>query len=417
MEKTDKYIKLIKEYSKNNYLKVTRPPKGRLNHPYLVPGADCYGSQLWDWDSWLTDIGISQIMSDNGEDKAFYSECEKGCIRNFVQNTDEYGRMPILVMPDKIMPSFDEDGITNIHKPCFVQHMAFITKENGDDAEWAREYLPAAKRFLEYYFDNFRHESTGLFFWQDDFAIGVDNDPCTFYRPLRSSASIYLNCLMYKELKAMYYLLNCLGEDADIYKKAADNLKSAVNEHMWDERNGFYYSVDLNLLPIEPDKFLHSGMPRHWDCVIERIDVWSGFMAMWAGIADEKRAERMVYENMLENRTFNAGYGVRTLSKLEKMYCIAESCNPSCWLGPIWGISNYMCFRALVDYGFDKEARELAEKTICMHGRAIEENGAMYEYYHPDTGTGVSNLGFQSWNFLVNNMIAWYEGRNVVKEF
>ena len=325
--------------------------------------------------------------------------------------------MPILIKPDEIMPMFEADNVTNIHKPCFVQHMAFITKENGGDAEWAREYLPAAKKFLQYYFENFKHEKTGLFFWQDDFAIGVDNDPCTFFRPPKSSASVYLNCLMYKELKAMEYVLDCLGENSEIYKKAAQNLKNAVNEHMWDERNGFYYSVDLNLMPIESDKALHSGMPRHWDCVIERIDVWSGFTAMWAGIADRERAERMVYENMLDTRTFNAEYGVRTLSKLEKMYCIVESGNPSCWLGPIWGISNYICFRSLVKFGYTDEARKLVEKTVLMHGRAIEQSGEMYEYYHPDTGEGVSNRGFQSLNFLVNNMIAWYEGRRVIKEF
>ena len=417
MQKIDKYIKLIKEYSRDNCLKVTRQPEGRLKFPYLVPGANCYESQLWDWDSWLTDIGISQIMYDNDMDKSSYAECENGCIRNFAINTDSRGRMPILIKPDEIMPMFESDNATNIHKPCFVQHMAFITKENGGDAEWAREYLPATKRFLKYYFENFRHEKTGLFFWQDDFAIGVDNDPCTFFRPPKSSASVYLNCLMYKELKAMEYVLDCLGENSEIYKKAAENLKNAVNEHMWDERNGFYYSVDLNLMPIESDKALHSGMPRHWDCVIERIDVWSGFTAMWAGIADRERAERMVYENMLDTRTFNAEYGVRTLSKLEKMYCIVESGNPSCWLGPIWGISNYICFRSLVKFGYTDEARKLVEKTVLMHGRAIEQSGAMYEYYHPDTGEGVSNRGFQSWNFLVNNMIAWYEGRRVIKEF
>ena len=215
----------------------------------------------------------------------------------------------------------------------------------------------------------------------------------------------------------MEYVLDCLGENSEIYKKAAENLKNAVNEHMWDERNGFYYSVDLNLMPIESDKALHSGMPRHWDCVIERIDVWSGFTAMWAGISDRERAERMVYENMLDTRTFNAEYGVRTLSKLEKMYCIVETGNPSCWLGPIWGISNYICFRSLVKFGYTDEARKLVEKTVLMHGRAIEQSGAMYEYYHPDTGEGVSNRGFQSWNFLVNNMIAWYEGRRVIIEF
>lgn len=417
MQKIEKYIRLIKEYSRDNCLKVTRQPEGRLKFPYLVPGANCYESQLWDWDSWLTDIGISQIMYDNDMDKSRYSECENGCIRNFAINTDSEGRMPILIKPDEIMPMFEADNVTNIHKPCFVQHMAFITKENGGDAEWAREYLPAAKKFLQYYFENFKHEKTGLFFWQDDFAIGVDNDPCTFFRPPKSSASVYLNCLMYKELKAMEYVLDCLGENSEIYKKAAQNLKNAVNEHMWDERNGFYYSVDLNLMPIESDKALHSGMPRHWDCVIERIDVWSGFMAMWAGIADRERAERMVYENMLDTRTFNAEYGVRTLSKLEKMYCIVESGNPSCWLGPIWGISNYICFRSLVKFGYTDEARKLVEKTVLMHGRAIEQSGAMYEYYHPDTGEGVNNRGFQSWNFLVNNMIAWYEGRRVIKEF
>lgn len=417
MQRIEKYIQLIKEYSKDNCLKVARQPQGRLKFPYLVPGANCYESQLWDWDSWLTDIGISQIMYDNDMDKSGYSECENGCIRNFAINTDSEGRMPILIKPEEIMPSFEDGNITNMHKPCFVQHMAFITKENGGDAEWAREYLPAAKRFLQFYFENFKHEKTGLFFWQDDFAIGVDNDPCTFFRPPKSSASVYLNCLMYKELKAMEYVLDCLGENVQIYKNVAQNLKNAVNEHMWDERNGFYYSVDLNLLPIESDKALHSGMPRHWDCVIERIDVWSGFMAMWAGIADRERAERMVHENMLDIRTFNAEYGVRTLSKLEKMYCVVESGNPSCWLGPIWGISNYICFRSLVKFGYDDKARKLVEKTVLMHGRAIEQSGAMFEYYHPDTGEGVSNRGFQSWNFLVNNMIAWYEGRRVINEF
>ena len=218
MQKIEKYIRLIKEYSRDNCLKVTRQPEGRLKFPYLVPGANCYESQLWDWDSWLTDIGISQIMYDNDMDKSRYSECENGCIRNFAINTDSEGRMPILIKPDEIMPMFEADNVTNIHKPCFVQHMAFITKENGGDAEWAREYLPAAKKFLQYYFENFKHEKTGLFFLQDDFAIGVDNDPCTFFRPPKSSASVYLNCLMYKELKAMEYVLDCLCENSVIYK-------------------------------------------------------------------------------------------------------------------------------------------------------------------------------------------------------
>ena len=32
------YIKLIKEYSKDSYPKLTREPMKRLKHPFIVPG-------------------------------------------------------------------------------------------------------------------------------------------------------------------------------------------------------------------------------------------------------------------------------------------------------------------------------------------------------------------------------------------
>ena len=139
-------------------------------------------------------------------------------------------------------------------------------------------------------------------------------------------------------------------------------------------------------------------------------------MAMWAGIATEEQARRMVYENLLDEGLFWAPYGVRTLSKKEKMYQIIKAGNPSCWQGPIWGISNYICFRALQKYGYIKEATELAEKTIKLFGSDIIQNGDLHEYYHPETGEGVNNLGFQNWNLLVNNMIAWLEGREMLHE-
>ena len=70
--------------------------------------------------------------------------------------------------------------------------------------------------------------------------IGVDNDPCTYFRPDRSSGSIFLNCMMYKELRAMEYLAGRLDlqELAAEYARNADDLKAAVQEHCWDERDG-----------------------------------------------------------------------------------------------------------------------------------------------------------------------------------
>jgi putative isomerase len=43
-------------------------------------------------------------------------------------------------------------------------------------------------------------------------------------------------------------------------------------------------------------------------------------MAMWAGIATPEQAARMVKEHYANPKTFNSPYGVRTLSKMEKMY-------------------------------------------------------------------------------------------------
>ena len=128
-----------------------------------------------------------------------------------------------------------------------------------------------------------------------------------------------------------------LDVDVGRYAQEKENFKAAVREHCYDEKDGMYYSVDLNLLPIDLDSYLHKGAPRHWDCLLQRIGSWSGFLAMWAGIATPEQAERMVRENLLDEKAFWAPCGVRSLSKYEKMYVIKKSGNPSCWLGPSCG--------------------------------------------------------------------------------
>ena len=418
MSDMKKYIEIIKKYSKDAYKWITREPKGTLNHPFIVPGKP-YPYQLWDWDSWLTDVATRQIIVDNGgEGLEEYTKYEKGCIINFLEHTDENGKMPILVDGEGEV-IFLKD-CKNMHKPCLAQHLAFILQVTDNDVSWlSADHVAALERFMACYKREYRHGETGLYRFLDDTAIGVDNDPSIFYRPFGSTASIYLNCLMYKELLAVEYIFRALGDGAkaDYYKAEAEELKGIIRSELWDERNGMYYSADISLYPINPDEWLHSGKPRHWKSLIMRIDEWSGFLAMWAGIATPEEAERMVRENMLNERTFWSRYGVRSLSKCEKMYKIWQSGNPSCWIGPIWGNANYMCWRALLDYGYEAEARELAVRTVELFGKGIEEHGDMHEYYDPDTGEGVHNLSFQSWNLLVNNMIAWLEGTERVVEF
>ncbi len=425
------YISTIRKHVYKDYKAMYRPGGGALVYPFLTPGSLQYDNVLWDWDSWWSNVALRQILSDigNEKDKMEALTYEQGCVLNFLHYGEWDGYLPIVIWEDSEPRDIMPENIyeVNMHKPVLAQHAAFITQQNNGNAEWLREKFYHLQAFVNNYKAHHRHKATGLYYWQNDVAIGVDNDPGTFYRPPKSSGSIYLNCLMYKELLAMVYLAGQLNqhEIGKEFARDAEHLKAAVQEHCWDERDGFYYNVDLNLLPattradstLGKTFMIHAGYPRDYDCLIQRIGIWSGFLAMWAGIATDEQAERMVKEHFSDPKTFNAAGGVRTLSKMEKMYSMRASANPSNWRGPIWGISNYMVFKGLVEYGFDQEAEELAQKTVWLFGRDLEKNGALHEYYEPETGEPLLNKGFQNWNYLVLNMAAWLDSDKVVSEF
>lgn len=425
------YISIIKSNIYKDYKGMYRKGGGSLVYPFLTPGSNQYNNVLWDWDSWLSNIALRQILNDIGsqKDKQEAIKYEQGCVLNFLHYGDWDGYLPIVIWEDSKPRDIRPENIydVNMHKPVLAQHAAFITQTNGGDAEWLREKFYHLQAFVNSYKSHHRNQATGLYYWQNDVAIGVDNDPSTFFRPNKSSASIYLNCLMYKELQAMVYLAKQLNQAAvgEEFANDALALKAAIQKNCWDERDGFFYSVDLNLKPVDNHQdntlgrsfIIHSGYPRDYECLIQRIEVWSGFLALWSGIATQEQAERIVKEHYSNTKTFNSSSGVRTLSKMEKMYSLRASANPSNWRGPIWGISNYMVFKGLEKYGYTKEATELATKTIRLFGKDFKKNGALHEYYEPETGEPLLNKGFQNWNYLVLNMVAWLEGKKAIEEF
>lgn len=419
----DRWKLLLTDYIAENAAKMTREPSGILKHPYTVPSSPdspYYSMALWDWDSWFISVALGQFEADTDQ-KGRFVEYEEGGVLNFLDHTDGDGVMPMLLTFEHAITHGDATAAggfaENMHKPIVAQHAALLSRRKGS-SEWLRPHLAAITKFLERYLTSHVHEETGLAYWQTDFAIGVDNDPSVYYRPNKSTGSIYLNSLLYRELLAMGYLLEELDDlpTANVWRGRAQDLADAINTHCWDERDGTYYSVDLALRPIDTADWLHAGAPRAWSSLLLRVDNWSSFLPLWAGIPSQEQAERM-RERTQDTRTFAASFGIRTLSRLEKMYDLRATNNPSNWLGPIWGISNYLVFRGLLKYGFAEEAQNLAEKTIRLFGQDLETNGCLHEYYHPDNGEPIVTKGFQNWNFLVLNMIAHLEGRPMITEF
>ena len=392
-------------------------PYGDFKYPCIVVTKNSsYPSQLWEWGNWVNNIALRQIaVYKNKQDEL--TKHEIGSVLNFLNEQKEDGSIEIVVFSDKSMDFTSKMPHKNVHKPVLAQHVAFILKYT-DDTAWVKEIYHKLKAFISFYENNAKHES-GLFYFFDDFAIGVDNDPSTFYRPENSSASIFLNSLMYAELGAMSHIASLIGNEADkeYYSARRKELKAAINQHCYDEKDGMYYSCDINLRPIDESVALHKGAPRHYSTLIQRLGCWSSFLPLWAGIPNKKQAERIIKENLLDEKAFWAPFGVRSLSKYEKMYRLIGSGNPSSWQGGVWILSNYFVFKALLKYGYIKEGEQLAEKTLNLLAKDLEENGAFHEYYNPETGEGLYNKGFSSWNLLAFNMLEYFDKKEIIEEF
>ncbi|NBW29331.1 glycoside hydrolase, partial [bacterium] len=61
------------------------------------------------------------------------------------------------------------------------------------------------------------------------------------------------------------------------------------------------------------------------------------------------------------------------------------------WQGPTWINTNWLIIEGLKNYGFDKEANELKEKTLKL----VNKSG-IYEYFDPLNGTPLGSNNF-SW--------------------
>ena len=392
-----------------------KPPKPPLQYPFIDPGS-VYDGNLWDWDSFWALFGLKEL--NKGVLPVDWINHGKGNVQNFLDHQLEDGYIPMLVETHKneTIPYLNRQHLMgrkmNMHKP-FLCQQTLLVMEILQEYSWIASSIEKLHLYFTCYDKNYFHENTGLYVWADDIMIGMDNDPASFGRTPGTTANIFLNAFMVKELQAMAEICHRLEqpENQKYYQNKADNLITAIQDECWDHRDKFFYSVDTDIKTRSFDWF-HVGLGVFWKSLPIRIQVWSGFLPLWAGFATEEQAEHM-RRHYLNHKSFYAPGGVRTLSKEEKMYDLRETNNPSNWLGPIWIVASYCVFRGLLNYGFLTEAEDLAFKTLKLLADDIREKGTLHEYYNPETCSPIMNSGFMNWNILALNM---YKELNNLKD-
>ena len=405
----------IRDYLLSRVKGTMKEPHGKLRHPYLVPG-DAYGKEQWDWDSCFEAQALFTAFELFGEEQmeAFGLTREavaahaKGCILNFLE-AQEDGYLPILVEDGGLFEGYfkaeHEKGQPMNPAKLFCTFLCGVCRFTGD-----YDWFPAKQvmAYLQYYEENLYDGATGLFFFQDDIMVGIDNNPTVIYRNPRSAADIFLNCVMYREYLAAAEVLGKLDRgQAEEYACRAQRLKEAVNREMWDEHDGLYYSQDLTRYRTPKrvkDVAFHSGLTPSWNCTPLKLRFWGCFLPMWAGICSAEQAERMCH-HLRENEDILAAYGIRTCARTEKMYSLEKSSNPSNWLGAVWVLANVLVWQGLKDYGQVELAERVRQATIELLAQNLREHGELFESYHPDTGEPMLHPGFLSHNMPVMEML------------
>lgn len=354
---------------------VKRKAAGYIKHDYLVP-AGPYQEQ-WDWDGFF--IGMSLLADIPAE--AIYL---KNWALNYLEVTDQKtGFTPGLLTPQ------GRDKRLNHIKPFLAQGVYFSSKNLGDFT-WVKPYMKNLQLTITYRERYLWSKKYGLGMWYDGMESGADNNVALLPYKNGTIISADLNTFLYREYKAMSLIakeLKMTAVQKKFQKKAAE-LKKNINKFLWDDKRSSYYN--LNTLTDE---------------LIYR-DTYSNLIPLWGGLAPAKNGRAMIRKIVLNPNKMWSRWGIRTLAKDDPDYSNRNVIKPhSNWQGPIWPIANYMYLHGLLNYGFVKQAEQVANKvmTICLND--IKKTGGMHENYHAETGQPLAAPNFVSWNLLTAQML------------
>jgi hypothetical protein len=264
----------------------------------------------------------------------------------------------------------------------FLAQLAVLGSQQTGSYEWLREkYYGQLQKYLDRWFA-YDADHNGLPTWNSSDASGMDNQ-LSRSGDLDSNfdEGVDLACYLVRELQAMAIISGKLGKtkEQNQYQQHAKELTNLINNVFWDEKDGFYY-----------DRNEKTG-------IIIRVKSVAGFFPLWAGVASPEQAGRLVREHLLNEKEFWLPYPVATYAKTELDFYEGTTNGECNWRGNTWIPVNYMIFHGLINYGYDKEARELADRTYKM---VLDNNPVTREYYDSETGQGYGMNPFWGWSSL-----------------
>lgn len=369
--KLDKEIKKLLAPYKTH---VKRRAQGALIYDYLVPSG-VYEEQ-WDWDAFFMGMALASEL----QSEAIYL---RNVVLNLIHNARADGFTPGCITPK------GRDERLHQMKP-FIAQSAYFAAINIRDFHWIKDIYDRLVTIATYREKHLWNKKYDLGAWFNSMESGADDNLAALEFPNSSVVAVDLNSYMYREFLALLEIAKKIGKklDAQYFHNRAKVIKNNINKHLWSDIDKSYFNLDSrNGLHIKRHSF-------------------SNFTALWANLAEAAKGKEMIKRYLTNPQKMWSKYGIRTLAADDSGYNNVNKLKPhSNWQGPVWPIANYIYIHALLNYGFQKQAIEVAQKIARLVIDDIEKNGMMHENYDAETGKPLAAPNFVSWNLLVANML------------
>lgn len=381
-----------------------RSAAGDLKSDGITPSisASYFASGFWAWDTWKQAVAIAH----------FHPELAKESIRSMfdfqIGPLDTSRPQDDGMIIDCVFQKADENNDRN-SKPPLAAWAVWEVYRKSADVRFLLEMYPRLLRYHRWWYSNRDHDGNGIAEYgatvhpdhADRNAVieaaawesGMDNAPRfdidydidvfdnrnaqgMLVGYSLSQESVDLNAYLYAEKMYLAGIARELGYDAEAAALEEEALYVAdfVCTHMWDEKTGFFYDIDI--VTKRP--------------LVDRGKGIEGAIPMWAGLARPEQASR-VRDALMDPNMFNTRMPFPTVSSDNPRYSPDKY-----WRGPVWLDQAYFAVEGLSRYGFVADARHMARKLLRA-AEGLTGNGPIRENYNPETGAGLNAANF-SWS-------------------
>jgi len=411
------------------------------------PAPNLYPHQ-WNWDSCFIAIGIARYDCRRAAEEIrslLGGQWSNGMVPQIVFNPNAGGYFP---GPDVWQSERSPDApkamrTSGITDPPVLAIAVRAIWDNASDRAWALEFLrdvyPRLVHYHEFLYGERDPDGTGLIVVAHPWESGLDNAPpyldagsrvhLTYkpqyerldllhveakHRPTNKDYDLFIwlleqmraanwdqrrylataplqvqdvlfNSILCRANRELAAIAEILGESPDQADEWRARTARAINERLWNETAGTYFSFDRVAGRLLED------------------DTIAGFITLFGGVPPPERARILVERHLLDPAAYwpSAGYPVPTTAMNSPWF------NPeNYWLGPVWVNTNWMTLRGLAEYGFVRESDDLRSSTLDM----VKRSGYR-EYFNPVSCEGYGTDSFSWTAALTIDLICSQPGR------